>query len=268
MTLLLAAWVCVAAAPPAEAPVAEKPRLAVLELTAGVGVDPALVAPLTDAVTIEVQSRGFFDVTSSRDIATLLGVERQKQLLGCSDSSCFTELAGALGARFVLSGSVSRIGNSWQLTLTTLDTVKAQPLARAVRLDNTLEGLRAQLAWVVAEATGTPLPPPPSRVVPVTLLVVAGVATAFGLAWGGVHLAQEQQLAGRLNAGAKTPGVLGSMAEARLEADRIAVHKWVALGAIAAGVGLGLTGFLLMPSERVRVTLVPMGSGLGVAGSF
>lgn len=264
LALLLA--VCTGVAPTPEAP--EKPRLAVLDLTPGAGVDPALITPLTEAITIEVQSRGFFDVTSSRDIVTLLGVERQKQLLGCGESSCVAELAGALGARFVLSGSVSRIGASWQLSLTTLDTQKSQPLARAVRLDTTLEGLRAQLAYVVAEATGTPLPPPPSRVVPVTLLVAAGVATAFGLAWGGVHLAQEQQLAGRLDAGAQTPGVLNTLAEARLEANRITTQKWVALGALVVGAGLGLTGFLLMPADRVRVSLVPTGNGLGLAGTF
>jgi hypothetical protein len=37
----------------------------------------------------------------------LLGLERQKQMLGCAEdsSNCLAELAGALGARFVLNGS-------------------------------------------------------------------------------------------------------------------------------------------------------------------
>ena len=59
---------------------------------------------LGEALTQELSRRGFFEVISAGDIRALLGVERQRALLGCSDSSCTAELSGALGARFVLQG--------------------------------------------------------------------------------------------------------------------------------------------------------------------
>lgn len=73
------------------------------------GVDPKLGAVFQERF---VSRLGAADlrVTSQQDIAQVLGLERQKQLLGCSteSSSCLAELAGALGVDLVLSGSVAR----------------------------------------------------------------------------------------------------------------------------------------------------------------
>src|SRR5438128_1810620 len=45
-----------------------------------------------------------FDVITAKQMAAVIGLERQKQLLGCADSSssCLAELAGALGAELLL----------------------------------------------------------------------------------------------------------------------------------------------------------------------
>ena len=55
---------------------ADKPKLAVLDVQA-VGVEPEKAVALGDAITQELSRRGFFEVISSNDIRTLLGVERQ-----------------------------------------------------------------------------------------------------------------------------------------------------------------------------------------------
>jgi len=77
-------------------PATEKPRLAVLALTAS-GVDAPAAEALGDTVTAVAAKAGWFQVTSQKDMQTLLGLERQKQLLGCSEaqSACMAELAGA-----------------------------------------------------------------------------------------------------------------------------------------------------------------------------
>ena len=61
-------------------------------------------------------------VARGKDMVALLGVERQKQLLGCSDaaSSCMAELAGALGADGLVTGQLARIGKSFQLNVKVL----------------------------------------------------------------------------------------------------------------------------------------------------
>ncbi len=251
---------------------AEKPKLVVLELSAGAGVEASLTAPLTEAITSEVQTRGYFDVLSSRDLQSLMGLERQRELLGCSDASksCMAEISGALGARFVMTGSLARLGDAWQLTLTALDSQKAQPLGRATRLARSLEALRTMLPFAVAEATATPSPPPPSRLLPYTLLGVGAAASLFGLVWGALGLSQEQQLATLLDAGAGTPGLLGTRAGYEAQLRNLETQRWVAVGALGAGVASLILGAVLMPADgsSATIALVPTGNGLGLAGVF
>jgi hypothetical protein len=248
----------------------DRPRLAVLELSPGAGVEVSLSGPFTDAITAEVQARGYFDVISSRDIQALLGVERQRQLLGCADDaqSCMAELSGALGARFVLTGSLAKLGDAWQLTLSTLDSKKAQPIGRATRIAKDLETLRRGLATTVAEATATPPPAPPSRALPITLIATGSAAGLFGVIWGALALTQQAQLSATLDAGATQPGVLSTRAAYEQQLANLTTQKWVALGSLIAGAALVTTGLLLWPPDdgRTRVSLVPFGAGLALVG--
>lgn len=69
-------------------------------------------------------------VTSAAQIQTVLGFERQKQLLGCEDTSaCMAELANALGADVVLTGSVGQFGDTHQINVKALSPVSAEALA-------------------------------------------------------------------------------------------------------------------------------------------
>ena len=156
------------------APTESKPKLLVLELTAPAALDPTIAKTLSEAVTAEVSRRGYFEVLSTGDIQTILGVERQRQLLGCSEgsSSCIAELAGAMGAQLTLSGSIGTLGDTFQLTLQTLDSIKGQTVGRSMRVTHSAETLRALLPSAVAEATGIPAPPGRSRVLPYSLLGV------------------------------------------------------------------------------------------------
>lgn len=250
---------------------AERPKLIVMDLTSGGGVEPSLTAPVVEAITNEVQARGFFEVLSTRDVQALLGLERQKQLMGCSEAeSCMTELSGAIGARFVMSGSLARLGDAYQLTLTTMDSQKAQPLGRATRLARSLEALRTMLPYAVAEATSTPLPPPPSRALPITLLGGGGALALFGIVWTGLNLSQEQQLATLLDAGANTPGLLGTRASYQSQLKTLQTQRWVGVAAAGVGIAAVVAGALLMPSDgsSARIALLPTGTGVAIAGVF
>jgi hypothetical protein len=58
-------------------------------------------------------------VVTPKDMAAVLGVEKQRQLLGCSDqsSSCMAELAGALGADGLVMGQLAKVGKSFQVNV-------------------------------------------------------------------------------------------------------------------------------------------------------
>ncbi len=249
----------------------EKPKLVVLDLVPAGGVEASVAAAMTEALTAEVAARGFFSVLSSADFRTLLGRERQRQLLGCGEesTSCMTELAGALGAPFVMSGTLARLGDVWQLTLQTLDTTKSQPVSRSVRLGKDLRELQATLPWASAKATATPLPPPPSRVLPVTLLAVGGVAALGAGVLALDAFSRDQLLTAELQGGGDRPGRLKTLAE--YEADRafIGTERTVALVAATGGAALVATGvFLFLRSAPVppKLALVPGARGVALVG--
>jgi hypothetical protein len=62
--------------------------------------------------------RGFSVITAG-EIASLLGFERQKQLLGCATdaTSCAAELAGALGVDALITGSLARFKGGFTVTI-------------------------------------------------------------------------------------------------------------------------------------------------------
>jgi hypothetical protein len=75
---------------------------------------------------------------SQKDIAQVLGLERQRQLMGCAnEGSCFTELSGALGADAIFLGTLAKGGSSITATLRVLRASDgAEVAATTARLDD------------------------------------------------------------------------------------------------------------------------------------
>jgi hypothetical protein len=249
---------------------AELPRLLVRDLQVRGGASADIASALTESLAQEAGRRGFFQVVSTRDVVALLGLERQKQLLGCGDeaSSCLTELTGALDARFVVSGTLTLLGEGFQLSVQTLDARTAQPLGRSLRIARDLQGLRAQVPFIIAEATGTPLPPPPSRALPITLTAAGGVALAAAGVLAFNAFTVDVAVASELSRGEG----LRSFAAYDAERARIGTLKSAALGLAIGGAALaagGVTWLLLQGREGgAAVALVPTGNGLLLAGAF
>lgn len=101
-------------------------KLVVLQLEPRGGVEPQTVALFTDALVGELRRGPGLTVMTAADVAAVLGHERQRQLLGCSDASCLAELGGALGADRIVHGSVGRVGGSLVVNLTSLDPKTGQ----------------------------------------------------------------------------------------------------------------------------------------------
>lgn len=242
--------------------------MTVLDLASAPG-DREIASSLTESIALEAANIGTFEVTSQQAVATLIGVERQKQLLGCSEeaTNCMMELAQALGSRFVISGSLVKLGNAWQLNLQMLDTRKSATVGRATRLANDLETVRAQLPWALAEVTGTPAPRSPSRVLPYGLMIGGGVAVLTGGVLFLQSFTREETVLAELNAkGASLRGVDAYATEAAQ------ISQLRVIASITAGVGAALvvTGLLLNPRSDavVRVTIAPTFGGATLVGVF
>ncbi|MBK7863620.1 MAG: hypothetical protein IPJ65_34440 [Archangiaceae bacterium] len=261
---------------PASAVETSKPKLVILEVTAGGGIDPTVAEALGASITREVNLRGYFQATSIKELQTLLGIERQRQLLGCSDAaaqSCMAELADAIGARFVLSGSLTRLGDAFQLSLQTIDTTRAQPIGRSVRIARDPQVLTEQLPFAVAEATATTLPPPPSRALQLTMLITGGVIL---LSSGVVALdgtSRDRAVQAELEASQTNPSLLRPLSSYRDDARFVTLEKTAALVGLIVGGALVAGGVLFWPSSSsssgtAQVALVPLGSGAAVVGVF
>ena len=118
-----------AAAPAGRESAKKALKIAVLKLQAKTGVEPSTVDIFTDALVGELRKHPGVTVLSPSEVSTLLGFERQKQLLGCSDTGCLSEIAGAMGADRLVSGTLGRVGKSLVVYLSSVDSKKAMAVA-------------------------------------------------------------------------------------------------------------------------------------------
>lgn len=72
-----------------------------------------------------------YRVVSPQDVEAMLGLEQLKDSAGCDDVACAADLAGALGARYVLASTLNAYGSTLVLTSTLLDSQQAEAIGRA-----------------------------------------------------------------------------------------------------------------------------------------
>ncbi len=73
-----------ALAAPAAHAAPPKPKIAVMEVRAGQGLEPKQASALT-AILAADAARAGLDVISQADIAAMLSFQKQRQMLGCTD---------------------------------------------------------------------------------------------------------------------------------------------------------------------------------------
>lgn len=94
----------------------------------GVNVSPALQGFVSDHLNQQLVLAGL-EVLSSNQVAAVIGLERQKQLLGCNETNCVAELAGALGVDGLVLGNIARFGEKLQLDVRVAAASDARNLA-------------------------------------------------------------------------------------------------------------------------------------------
>jgi hypothetical protein len=142
-------------------------KLVLLPLLPKGDVKKETVAVFDEALAGELRRRPGISVLAESDVAALLGVERQRQMVtGCTDAGCLAELGGALGADRVVHGSVGRVGSSLLVTISSLDAPRSRTVTSvSERLKGAgdeafLDALPAMVDRLLAES---PPPPRPTR---------------------------------------------------------------------------------------------------------
>jgi hypothetical protein len=244
-------------------------RMAVLDFT-GSKVEPELTSFCTQTYAARVAQGGGLVVTTPQDMVTVLGMERQRQLLGCGEGSCTAELAGALGLNAIANGQLARLGEQLVLTVRVIDA-SARPVAAL-----TEEGTEGELAQMInrlalqtRQALNAKFTPEERLAIvdghPSAAPWVPIIAGGVGVVAGAVLLGVAGLNYGRLKANPST------LSDTEADAVAAAGSTEQTAGAIIAGVGgAALLGGLLWRAfssapQPVAVGLQPSDHGLFVS---
>lgn len=132
MNRILAAALAVALPSLASAagPSSQRIRVAIMEVRP-LSTDPQQAELLSEVALTEAAGMRRFEVIGRSDVAAILGLEKQKAMLGCAeDSNCLAEIGGALGVQYMVVGSFGKIGSLFRLDLKLVDAKRARVLER------------------------------------------------------------------------------------------------------------------------------------------
>ena len=171
----------IAAAPRADQ--APRPKLAVLGVHAENGVSQGTANLLSELISTDVMHTGHYDVLTSADVATMIGIERQRALLGCNQNdNCFVEISQALGSDLILDASVGTVGNLRVLAMRLYDAQKGRAVARESITVNDESGLVEAVHLAVTRVLG--LHPPEPVTAPAPAAEVSAPSGRSRLGWG------------------------------------------------------------------------------------
>ncbi len=137
----------------------ELPKLAVLDLAVN-RVSAETARLLTELLVNEIDRRGAYQVISAADVNAMLGLERAKDVMGCGDTACAAEIAGALGVRYLVAGTVGRLGDDIVVSLKLLDSDKRMVVKRA---EQTVKDDERLYAAAIRSTVGILLPRPSEK---------------------------------------------------------------------------------------------------------
>ena len=86
------------------------------------------------------------------DVQAALGLEKQKEALGCNNLTCMAEIGGALGVDLVMYGELGTLGAKYNVNLSLIRARDASGAARASKLtDQSEEVMANELPQLVAD---------------------------------------------------------------------------------------------------------------------
>jgi hypothetical protein len=134
--------------------------VAVLSIVAKGGADPRVSEVLDDVLLSSLQSSAGSElrIVGKTDIDAVLGLERAKDALGCQETSCAVEIAGALGVESIIAPSIGKLGDKNILTLAWIRQQDARVLGRHTEtLGAAADQFDAGVARAVAALLGRPV---------------------------------------------------------------------------------------------------------------
>lgn len=115
------------------------------------GVSEGEAAVLTTSTCVALAKSSTRDVLCGDDLRAMMRFGAMSATFkGCEGEACFANLARALKARFVVSGTVSKLGAVFVLSLSNFDTKLGRTVGRSEVKAPTLEKLQLQIGEAVS----------------------------------------------------------------------------------------------------------------------
>ena len=277
LRIVLIAALLALVASPAGAAEPRRPKVAVLDVRATGSAEPKLVSGLSTLLATEAAKHPV-QVVAGLEIASLIGFEKQKLLLGCGDGACLAEITGGLGVDYLLASEVSEVGGIWLLSFSLIKVRDARTVERTTEKAKSAAALVELAGDAVAKVLEAITQPKLSqggiavhakvsdRHLAGYVLDGAGGALLVGVAISGILSKLTFDQAKK----AASPSEMESL-KSKTNTEMIVADVLYAAGAAALGVGLVLT-FTGRGEEQqmVSVGLAPARSGgaLVVSGGF
>ena len=144
------------------------------------GLSTGAVALLDEILMSEVSKDPRYDVVGVSEVAKLMQVEVMKQQAGCDQDSCMAELGGALGAEYMVTSTLGRLGESFIVTVKMFHV----PTARVQRWTETVPAKEDALADAVRRCVHGVLPDGNKHKWSYVALGAGGAAAIAGGAFG------------------------------------------------------------------------------------
>lgn len=221
------------------------------------------------------------EVMTSRDLQAVLGLERQKLLLGCAENNaCIVEMTAALGVDGVIIGDLGKLDGQYVLNLKVLASssgrvlalhnARAAPAGLERMMENSvravLRGLATALGRPDLDRGAEPLPelaPAPAGPSVRTLSLVPGAVGVAALATGAVL----QVLAGQ-KYDALTAGHLEQGPALALKTQGQSLELGANVALIGGGVAVAAAVVMFFAGAPVTPTVAvgPGGAAIGLSG--
>jgi hypothetical protein len=101
--------------------------VAVFPVEALVGVLPDTTQLIGEDLLSRIRDLQGVKAVGMQEINVMIGLEQQKQLIGCTEFSCMAEIGGALGVDQILLSSLGKLGDQYVYNLKLLDMRTATP---------------------------------------------------------------------------------------------------------------------------------------------
>jgi len=98
-------------------------QLAVLDLKAKHGVEQSLAEALSVEIRDAIHNYGKYEVLSREDLEAIAERTKTQQLLGCDESMCLVDFGKKIGTQYMVTGSLSKIGDTYSLSLRLIKVV-------------------------------------------------------------------------------------------------------------------------------------------------